>query len=191
MLAIASMFETTLPDGAQIVVRPIRPEDKPLLVAGMERLSERSRRLRFLSGVDHLSRQQLAYLIEIDGRDHQAWGVLSDDEPVAVGRFIRGAGDDAEVALTVVDEWQRRGIGKLLLEVLAVGAEKVGIRRFMFVALPENTGIRALLARFGVTGEIEDGLLTAYLDVSSVAESLPHNSNRFSEGRVGRAGVVT
>ncbi|MGI8517196.1 MAG: GNAT family N-acetyltransferase [Acidimicrobiia bacterium] len=162
------MIETNLPDGTSILVRPVRPEDKPLLAAGMERLSERSRRLRFLTATDRLSRSQLAYLTEVDGRDHQAWGVLSDDEPVAVGRFIRGSGDEAEVALTVVDEWQRRGIGLLLLEVLAAEAEKVGILRFTFVALPENTGIRALLARFGVTGEIEDGLLTAHLDVAAV-----------------------
>lgn len=163
------MFESTLPDGTPISVRPIRPEDKPLLEAGMERLSERSRRLRFLTATNRLSRSQLAYLTEVDGHDHQAWGGLVDDEPVAVGRFVRGTDDDAEVALTVVDEWQGRGIGTLLLGVLATEAEKVGIKRFTFVALPENAGIRSLLARFGATVEFEDGLLTAQVDVSPLA----------------------
>ena len=168
MLAIASMLETTLSDGTTILVRAIRPEDKSLLETGMERLSERSRRLRFLTATNRLSRSQLAYLTEVDGRNHQAWGALINDEPVAVGRFVRGSDDDAEVALTVVDEWQGRGIGTLLLKVLATEAEKVGVERFTFVALPENDGIKRLLARFGVTGEYEDGLLSATLETSDI-----------------------
>ena len=166
-------IETRLSDGTPVLVRPVQPEDKHLLVSGMDRLSERSRHLRFLTGIDRLSRSQLAYLTEVDGRDHQAWGVLIDGEPVGIGRFVRSPDDTAEVALTIVDEWQRRGIGVLLLTVLAQEAEKVGITRFTFVALPENGGITALLARFGVIGTIADGLLTANLDVADVIAAPP------------------
>lgn len=169
------MIDTHLPDGTPVLVRPVQPEDKPLLVAGMNRLSARSRHLRFLTATDRLSRSQLTYLTEIDGHDHQAWGVLIGDEPVGIGRFIRGPDEEAEIALTVVDGWQRRGIGMLLLQVLAVEAQKVGIKRFTFVALPENTGISGLLAGFGVVGKIEDGLLIAQLDVGALTSAEINN----------------
>lgn len=169
------MIETHLADGTPVLVRAIQPDDKPLLVAGMSRLSDRSRHLRFLTATDRLSRSQLAYLTEIDGHSHQAWGALIADEPVGIGRFVRGPDNDAEVALTVVDEWQRRGIGLLLLTVLADEAHKVGVKRFTFVALPENTGISRLLARFGAVGKFEDGLLTADLDVAAVTSAEINN----------------
>lgn len=163
------MIETHLADGTAVTVRPVRPEDKELLIAGMERLSERSRHQRFLVATERLSRRQLAYLTEVDGRNHQAWGILAGEEPVGIGRFIRD-GDEAEVALTVIDDWQRRGVGLLLLRVLADEAAKVGIKRFLFVALAENHALTGLLAHFGVTGEIEDGLLVARVSVNLIRE---------------------
>lgn len=162
------MIRAALPDGTPVLVRPVRPEDKPLLVAGMERLSERSRRLRFLTATDHLSRQQLTYLTEVDGRDHQAWGVLVEEEAVAIGRFVRLEDDVAEVALTVVDDWQQRGIGRLLLGVLAKEARQVGVKTFTFVALPENAAIAAMLSGFGIVGEIDEGLLVADVDLDLI-----------------------
>jgi len=160
------VIETELSDGTPLLIRQIGPDDKRLLVAGMRRLSERSRRQRFLTPTEQLSRAQLSYLTEIDQRDHQAWGALIDGEPVAIGRFVRTHDDEAEVALTVIDEWQKRGLGTMLLRLLAEEAERVGIKRFTFVYLPENVAIAQLLAKFGTVGRLEDGLLTASLPVS-------------------------
>ena len=171
-------INSKLADGTDIVLRPIRPEDKPLLAAGMARLSERSRRHRFLVPTDHLTRSQLAYLTEVDQRDHQAWGVLAGGEPVAVGRLIRLNREEGEVAITVVDDWQRRGVGEMLVRLLAKLAQDAGISRLIFVSLPENLGIARLLARFERISKSEDGLITTTVEAASIssefAESGPN-----------------
>ena len=157
-----------LDDGTEILLRPIRPEDKQLLATGMERLSERSRRLRFLAPTEKLSRSQLAYLTEVDQVDHQAWGVLSAGEPIAVGRIVRIGDEEAEVAITVLDEWQQRGIGEMMIRFLAVLAGDVGVRRLMFISLPENQGIARLLARFDPIVKTLDGLTNSTVQVDNV-----------------------
>jgi RimJ/RimL family protein N-acetyltransferase len=161
-------IHSQLSDGTEIVLRPIRPEDKKLLATGMARLSDRSRRLRFLTATDKLTRGQLAYLTEVDQRDHQAWGVLAEGEPVAVGRLVRLNDQEGEVAITVVDDWQRKGIGGLLVRLLAVLARDADISRLIFVSLPENQGMINLVARFGGESTIEDGLITTVVGVDKV-----------------------
>jgi hypothetical protein len=157
-----------LNDGTEIVLRPIRPEDKTLLATGMARLSDRSRRLRFLTPTDKLTRGQLAYLTEVDQRKHQAWGVLAGGEPIAVGRLVKLSDEEGEVAITVVDDWQRKGVGDLLVRLLAVLAKEADISRLIFVSLPENQGIVNLTARFGGESRIEDGLITTTVSVEKV-----------------------
>ncbi|HJR86577.1 MAG TPA: GNAT family N-acetyltransferase [Acidimicrobiia bacterium] len=163
------MINVQLADGTDIVLRPVRPEDKPLLVAGMARLSDRSRRQRFLVATEHLTRAQLAYLTEVDQRDHHAWGVLSNGEPVAIGRLVRLDDDEGEVAITVLDDWQGRGIGEILIQHLAGLAREAGIKRLIFVSLPENVGIARLLARFENISKTEDGLVTTTIETAMVA----------------------
>ena len=151
-------------------LRPIGPDDKPLLEEGMARLSPQSRRLRFMAPVDSLSRAQLAYLTEIDQRDHIAWGVLHDDQPVAVARIVRlnGDPDAAELAVTVVDHFQRRGIARLLITVMAELARHLGIERFVFEALPENDALLTLLRGFGARYEMTDGVIAGSVDLNEI-----------------------
>ena len=66
------MSEVELRDGSKVEIRPLGPADKQGLSAGFERLSELSRYRRFLSPTSHLTAKQLAYLTEIDHRDHEA-----------------------------------------------------------------------------------------------------------------------
>jgi RimJ/RimL family protein N-acetyltransferase len=162
------MIEAQLADGTDIVLRPVRPEDKPLLEAGMARLSDRSRRQRFLAPTDRLTRSQLAYLTEVDQLDHQAWGVLSGGEPIAVGRLIRLDYEEAEVAITVVDAWQGKGIGEMLVRLLAVLACSAGISRLVFVSLPENLAIARLLDRFENVRHYEDGLVITKVETDRI-----------------------
>jgi hypothetical protein len=117
-----------LPDGTRM--RPISATDKALLQAGMARLSPASAYHRFLSGKPRLTQTELRYLTEIDGCDHIALVVLDDhDELVAVGRLVRDDVrlDTAELAVTVGDCWQRRGIGRTLAHELtrAMGVDHV------------------------------------------------------------------
>src|SRR6266550_461675 len=125
-------IRTRLRDGTLVVVRPIRSDDKPLLLDGFRRLSDESRLRRFMAPMRELSDEQLRYLTEIDYVDHFAWVALLADRPtfgIGVGRYIRLDAEPgvAEVAITVVDEYQGRGLGTLLLGILAGTARIAGI----------------------------------------------------------------
>lgn len=159
-----------LADGTVVSLRPIGPDDKPLLEEGMSQLSDTSRRFRFMAPIARLSRSQLAYLTEIDHSAHIAWGALVDDRPVAIGRIVRLDEDleTAELAITVVDDWQRRGLGSVLVRILAELGRSLGLRRFTYVALPENRGITALLAGFGAEQELVDGIITGTFDIGDI-----------------------
>src|ERR1700722_13417626 len=106
----------TLRDGARLTLRPITPEDKPLLVASFERLSEQSRYRRFFTTVNVISPAQLDYLVNVDHRDHEAIVAIdpSSGDALGVARYIRSEEDPecAEVAVTVADDWQGRGLGR-------------------------------------------------------------------------------
>ena len=158
-----------LADGTEVDFRPIGPDDKPLLEQGMAMLSAASRRLRFMSPVENLSRAQLAYLTEIDHESHMAWGAMIEGVPVAVGRLVRLSGSPAaEIAITVLDDWQGRGLGQLLVRLLAEIGRSVGLERFVFEALPENERIVRLLDRFGATHSFGDGVVSGSLDIGSI-----------------------
>ena len=102
--------QTRLRDGTHVELRLIRPEDKHLLVEGLERMSPESRFFRFFAHRDHLTPRELAYLTELDYDEHVAIGARTfTDEGREVGlgvaRFIRlDPPEVAEVAITVIDD---------------------------------------------------------------------------------------
>lgn len=141
-----------LPDGARVLIRPIRPDDKGMLADGLRRLSPQSAQRRFLSPKRSFSRTELRYLTEVDGLDHVALVAEYPSAParrlIAVGRFVRL--DDnpraAEVAVTVADEWQRRGLGSVLGKHLAHAARNRDIRRFTATMSSDNVAAHRLMA---------------------------------------------
>jgi RimJ/RimL family protein N-acetyltransferase len=139
----------TLADGARILIRPIERDDAPQLNAGFEHLSAVSRYRRFLTAIDHLSERQLAFLTDIDHEVHEALVAVdaASGEVVGVARFIRDPGDptQAEVAVVVVDPWQRRGVGSALIERLAARARRLGVERCTARMLIGNHAGRRLL----------------------------------------------
>ena len=98
-----------------MLVRALCPDDAPALAEGFEQLSEASRYRRFFTAKPHLSEQSLAFLTAIDHHDHEALVAVEPDsgQLLGVARFIRDPRepDHAEVAVTVADSWQRRGLG--------------------------------------------------------------------------------
>src|SRR5262249_14618611 len=117
-----------LPPGTWM--RPIHPDDKDLLQAGVAALSPESAYGRFLTGKSSLTTAELRYLTEVDGVDHIALVVLdTNGDFIAVGRIVRQEDrpDTAEVAVVVCDEWQRRGIGRMLTRELTLrsGVDRV------------------------------------------------------------------
>lgn len=138
-----------LGDGARVVVRPIEPRDKQALVDGFERLSDESRYRRFLSATPRLTDAQLRYLTEVDHDRHEAVIAFAEAtrEPIGVARYVRFPDDraEAEPAVTVVDAWQGRGVGSLLLEEISQRARAAGVERFVATVLAGNKPIIALL----------------------------------------------
>lgn len=159
-----------LPDGGTVIVRPIRPEDAPLLLDSFAHaFGPESRYRRFFTPKNELSPSELAYFTELDHDRHEAIGALDPDTGAGVGvaRFVRdGPGADAaEVAVAVVDAWQGRGLGGILLDRLADRAREVGVTTFTASLLASN---RAMLALFGRLGHMEVGHdtgTTAHIDV--------------------------
>jgi GNAT superfamily N-acetyltransferase len=138
-----------LRDGSNVVIRPVGSADAPLLADGFARLSPESRRLRFLRRKDALTPAELRYFTDVDHHDHEALGALdhTGGRGVGIARYVRDTGDphSAEIAVTVVDDWQGRGLGTELLAQLSGRARAEGIRRFTALVSADNRVVAALL----------------------------------------------
>ena len=140
-------------DGAPVVIRPIRPDDKGMLSDGLRRLSPQSAQRRFLTPKRSFSRAELRYLTEVDGRDHVALVAENPVDPVrrliAVARFVRlhDEPEAADVAFTVADDWQGRGLGSLLGRHVAHSARNRDIRRFTATMQSDNVPAHRLMAK--------------------------------------------
>ena len=142
--------EVALGDGATLVVRPIRPDDGPRLLAFHHDLSMRSTYLRFFSVHPELSPREVEHFTCVDYQARLALVVECAGDLVAVGRYERLAGSsDAEVAFVVADVYQHHGIGTLLLGELAEAAWARGITVFVAATLAEN---RSMLDVFRHSG---------------------------------------
>ena len=149
--------EHTLADGTHVILRHVRPSDGVELRRAFERLSPESRYRRFFGGLSQLSDATLHYLTEVDGRDHVAIVALTESPDLkteiglGVARFVRLAEDPAvaEAAVTVVDDVQKRGLGRLLATTLAEAARERGIHRFRADVLADNQPMRAIMAEIG------------------------------------------
>jgi len=157
-----------LADGTDVALRPLRNGDGDLLAAGFDRLSARSRYNRFLTPIPHLTDSMLAFLTSVDGFNHRAWGAMVTEPggsvAVAVGRWVRTGQDPAvaDVAVTVLDDYQGRGLGGLLLDVAVLDAFACGVERFEGVVLGENISSRRMLARGGALLRPDGGGVLAF-----------------------------
>ena len=156
-MAIAGFEPRTLElnDGTKVHVRPILPEDEPLLHEAVAAMSERTVYFRFFSPLKRLPDAVAHRLAVVDYHDRFAI-VATTHRPngkeriVGVARYDRAAGTDvAETALAVIDEFQRRGLGRALLTILAKVAHDQGIKTFSLIVLPENQHMLGLLRKMG------------------------------------------
>jgi RimJ/RimL family protein N-acetyltransferase len=142
-----------LRDGSAVLIRQVQAGDAPLLADGFARLSDRSRRMRFLARKDALSAAEVRYFTDVDHHRHEALGAVSraDGRGVGVARYVRDTDDPqaAELAVTVVDDWQGRGLGTELLAGLSGRARQEGIRRFTALAAADNAAVAGLLRSMG------------------------------------------
>ena len=144
-----------LRDGSRVLIRPVRPADAGLLADGFTRLSAESRRMRFLTAKDQLRPAELRYLTDVDHHDHEAIGALdaASGQGAGIARYIRDPADPrtAEIAVTIADGWQGRGLGTELVSRLAGHARREGVQRFVALTAGGNLAMGALLRRMGGT----------------------------------------
>jgi GNAT superfamily N-acetyltransferase len=165
-----------MPDPPPVSIRPVRRSDARLLLRGFARLSDESRYQRFLAPMPELSESMVRYLTDVDHHDHEALVALDDatGEGVGVARYVRDSSDPrrAEAAVTVIDDWQGRGVGTLLLELLAGRAREEGIERFTALMLASNDEMMELLESLGPVRVIDREAGTVEVETPLPAEGL-------------------
>jgi acetyltransferase len=158
----ANLMQTVeLPDGVLMEIRPIRPEDATIERDFVNRLSERSRYLRFMQPLSELSPEMLSRFTQIDyDREMALIAVVRGDDgeevQVGVARYIMHPHrKGCEFAIAISDEWQGRGIATRLLEALIEVARDRRLKVMDGVVLRENRGMLKLADRLGFRREAD------------------------------------
>ena len=142
-----------LPDGSEVILRPVRPGDAPLFVTAWKQFGDESRYRRFMTPKKELSPDELAYFTTVDHVDHEAIGAIEPHTGAGLGvaRYLRDPGRprSAEAAVAVIDAWQGRGLGGLLLRRLCARAALNGIDTFTASLMTDNRSMLHLFQRLG------------------------------------------
>ena len=149
----------TMKNGETITIRPIRPEDEPLMVRFHEQLSERSVYFRYFHPMkldQRVTHERLARICFIDYDREIALVAVHGDEIVAVGRLVKlprdpAAPPESEFAILVGDSFQKRGLGVELLRRLVEIARAEKVRTVSAEILPENRAMQRVCERLGFT----------------------------------------
>lgn len=144
----------TLADGAAVTIRPIRPEDAAIEQAFVRNLSDESRYFRFMDSLRELSPWMLSHFTQVDYDHHMALIAVTRDggneTEIAVARYV--VADDrksCEFAIAVADQWQRRGVGTLLMRALMEAARSRGLTAMFGEMLSSNHKMLQYVARLG------------------------------------------
>ena len=164
-------FITPIPiqvrDGTHLMLRPVLPGDSERTMHGHIQFSNETLYRRFMTA--RLPTPALLhYLSEVDYVDHFVWVVTDGSDPVADARFVRDLNDPtvAEIAFTVADAYQGRGIGSFLIGALSIAAKVDGVERFSARMLSENAPMRTIMDHYGAVWERDDvGVITTVIDV--------------------------
>jgi GNAT superfamily N-acetyltransferase len=176
----ATGFTLPLEGGELVDFRPVRQDDRGTLQNGMSELSSRSRLFRFFTPASKLSDELLQRFTEVDQHNHVAWIAIGHDQPqhpgLGIARFIRIKNQPAiaEFAVVVIDSYQRRGVGTILMAVLYWTARTKGIEILRGFVLPENSVMLNWLGRLGAVGRYEDGIYRMDMPVRDALSSLPN-----------------
>jgi acetyltransferase len=159
----------TLRDGTAVTIRPIRPEDEPLIIDLHGRHSEHTIRMRFFSLVKTLSRDSLIRLCHLDyDREMALAAVRQEGAAMILGvsrYYLHPETGAAEFALVVGDAHQRQGLGRHLLTRLIEIAKERGVRKLVGQVLRENAPMLALTASLGFSppATVDDGVVRVEL----------------------------
>lgn len=156
--------EVRLRDGTQALTWSVLAEDREAVRTAYAQLSDRSRHDRFLTGVPHLTGRLLDHLVDaVDGVDHVALVLVAFDDqddavPAGIARVVRYPDRPhvADVAVTVVDEWQGRGVATALLHQLMRERPR-GVTRLETLVAADNAASVAMLRRLGPVTVVDTG----------------------------------
>jgi acetyltransferase len=163
-------------DGNDVVIRPIRPEDEPLLITFHEKLSERSVYLRYFQPMkltQRTSHERLTRICFIDYNREMALvaerkNEAGEPELLAVGRLSKIHGrDEGELAALAIDAAQHKGLGTELYTRLIQVARDDKIKKLVSIMLPENREMRALCVKLGfkMFSDLEENTIRAELEL--------------------------
>jgi acetyltransferase len=175
-----------LADGTEIFVRPIGPDDEPLIEELHERHSAHTIRMRFFGLVRHLSRESLTRLCRLDPSREAALAALhqgADGRPHIIGvsrYYLTPETGEAEFAVVVTDEWQGRGVGWILMRRLENVARPRGVKRLVGDVLRENATMLQLMTALGYTVRLTDdpAVVQAVKDIDEPEALATENDRR-------------
>lgn len=169
----ASFKEVIYWRNKKLVVGSVLPQNRSQISEGLRYMSPESIRYRFLGSKKEFTEKELQYLTVLDGWNHYAIGVLDGDNEekgIAIIRMVRSSENqaEAEVAITIIDEFQRKGLGTLLMGLMLLAAIERDIKRLSFTFLPQNEGIFHLIEKMGhpFTKEYTHDYIQVYMDIS-------------------------
>jgi len=159
------MWDWAMKDGSPVTIRPIRPEDEPLMVSFHKKLSDRSVYLRYFGSLSLKSRVSHERLVRICFGDYDRELALVVEkagpnarEIIGVGRLSRTIGTkEAEVAILVTDEYQNRGVGAELLRRAIRVAREEGITALSAEMLPDNLAMQVITKALGFKVKMQPG----------------------------------
>ncbi len=161
----------TARDGRRVEIRALRPDDRPALEAAVERASAHSLYRRFFAVRTMFTEEQADYFVNVDFKTHVALLAVVDEggHPAIVGggRYVLVGQDRAEIAFMILDAYQGKGIGALLLRHLTVIARKAGLRQFIAEVLSENLPMLKMFERCGLrmSAQAEADVIHVTLDL--------------------------
>ncbi len=167
LAAFITPIPMRLRDGTHLLLRPVLPGDSERTVHGHVHFSGETLYRRFMTA-RLPSPALMHYLSEVDYVDHFVWVVTDGTDPVADARFVRDDADPtvAEIAFTVADAYQGRGIGTFLIGALSIAARLNKVEKFSARMLSGNVAMRAIMDRSGAVWQREDvGVVTTVIDV--------------------------
>jgi len=142
-----------LRDGREVNIRALRPDDKDDMLAAIGRTGTQSLQRRFFVVKRGFSEKEIAFFMNIDFANHVALVALGEEEGHSViiggGRYVVTQPAQAEIAFVVIDDYQGKGLGTLLMRHLSIIARNAGLKELIAEVLPENAAMRKVFEKFG------------------------------------------
>lgn len=162
----------SLRNGRSIEVRALRPDDETQMLAALSRTSPQSLYRRFFGVKKSFSESEKAFFFNVDFIDHVALVATIEQsgrtEIVGGARYVVVQPGIAEIAFTVIDDFQGKGVGSALMRHLILLARKASLKQLIADVLPENTAMINIFKKCGVPAAMTraKGAVRVALDIS-------------------------